>query len=189
MAGMTLSHLDKIIGMRPEAAGVPGIFVETGTLECKTTLIAAERFADVHTIDLSPEIVQAARLRCEGTAIKCHLGDSADVLPLLSAVYHDRPLVAYLDAHHFWRGAGDLASVIADENPMPLWTEIAALALRSQADWIIVDDVHAFGRPPEGNEADWTGIGIAPILDALGRSRIIDAEVIGDQLVIWRSAV
>ena len=78
--------------------------------------------------------------------------------------------------------------VIADGNPMPLWVELVAINMRTQADWVIVDDVHAFGRAPEGKEADWTGIGIAPILDAIDRSRIVDAEVIGDQLVIWRSA-
>ena len=188
MAGMTLEHLDKIIGMRPACCEVPEVFIETGTLECKTTLIAVKRFSDVHTIDLSPEIVHAARQRCDDTAIKCHLGDSANVLPLLSAVYHDRPIVAYLDAHHFYRGAGELTDVIADGNPMPLWVELVAINMRTQADWVIVDDVHAFGRAPEGKEADWTGIGIAPILDALDRSRIVDAEVIGDQLVIWRSA-
>lgn len=188
MSGMTLAHLDKIIAMRPDGTEVPEVFIETGTLECKTTLIAAKRFPDVHTVDLSPEIVLAARATCDDLAIKCHLGDSATVLPLLSAIYHDRPIVAYLDAHHFWRGAGELAPVIADGNPMPLWAELAALDLRTQADWIIVDDVHAFDRPPEGEEADWSGITVDTILASLDESRTIAHEIIGDQFVIWRNA-
>ena len=72
---------------------------------------------------------------------------------------------------------------------MPLWAELAAIRPRRQADWVIVDDVHAFDRPPEGQEADWRGINTETILEAIDATRTIRSKVIGDQLVIWRNAV
>jgi hypothetical protein len=108
-----------------------------------------------------------------------HLGDSAELVQRLSAAYCDVPVCWYLDAH-WWAeelgSGGKWNQPVADENPFPLWAELATIAGRTQADLVIVDDVHAFGR----DELDWRSVSSVSLDKALGarlkRSRFAEDQ-------------
>lgn len=79
MAGLTLPRLRRL------AAGFPGqVAVETGTFEADSTRLLLQRFAVVHTVELSwPRFERCCHLLA-GTRAVCHHGDSAEILPTLS---------------------------------------------------------------------------------------------------------
>jgi hypothetical protein len=155
------------------------VAVETGTFEGQTTQLLARHFPTVHTIELEPQRWRRAIETPGRIGATFHLGDSAGLLPYLSAAYCDAPVCWYLDAH-WWaeeKGSGGKWNLpVANENPFPLWAELETIAGRTQADLVIVDDVHAFGR----DELDWRGVSSASLDQALGgrldRSRIVEDQ-------------
>jgi hypothetical protein len=118
----------------------PRVFVESGTFHGKTTRWARERFLVVHTIELSPVLHAEAMRDLAPLGITCHLGDSRDVIPRLAETL-TAPVVWFLDAH--WTNCPGAAG---KDTPLPLLEELEALAQRTQADTVIVDDVASFGR-------------------------------------------
>lgn len=171
MAGLTLPRLRRL------AAGFPGrVAVETGTFEADSTRLLLQRFAVVHTVELSwPRFERCCHLLA-GTRAVCHHGDSAEILPTLSLRYWDEPIFWYLDAHHIQRPAADRWDLpIADS--FPIWSELETIAQRNQPDRVVVDDVHAFGRREKG----WKTVTQQRLRSALPRIRY--CRVLGDQWV------
>jgi hypothetical protein len=171
MARLTLPRLRRL------AAGFPGqVAVETGTFEADTTRLLLQRFAVVHTVELSwPRFARCCHLLA-GTPAVCHHGDSAAILPTLSLRYWEVPIFWYLDAHHIATPAADRWDLpIADG--FPIWDELRAIAQRNQADRVVVDDVHAFGRREKG----WETVTQQRLRHAL--PRIWYCRVLGDQWV------
>jgi len=189
MAYLTARHLESILAARPAGTRVPRVFVETGTFRCQTTNLVQAYFPLVHTIELSESLAAHARSLCGAKKVVVHQGDSAKLLPVVLARFRE-PVVCYLDAHAFWRGAGGDEPAIARQNPMPLWDELRAVRYHPFADWVIVDDLHAFGRAPQPSargtpEADWQDVTIEKICQTVGSERIVRQEVHGDQLCLW----
>jgi hypothetical protein len=180
MAGMTAGKLDLILRKRE----VPqiGVAVETGTFEGETTRLLARKFATVTSIELDPDRFArcSAELFTDGYFnVECRLGNSADIVPLLSAKWSDCPVFWYLDAH-FTKGLhGKWQLPLSGNGAFPLWSELEAISKRSQPDIVIVDDIHAFQR-----KGDWAFVNADTIRDLLG-SRVQMVEMITDQFVVW----
>jgi len=176
MAHFTVDALDDAIRWG-DAAGIR-VAVETGTFEAQTTRLLCARFLTVHTIELEPQRWRRCVETMQALGAVFHLGDSAAVLPLLSAAYSDQPVLWYLDAHWFapsiGRGKWDLP--VADVSPFPLWAELEAIAARSQPDLVIVDDVHAFGR----EELEWSAVS-SHLIDGRLWDRLDRSAIAGDQ--------
>jgi hypothetical protein len=179
---MSPAYLEQILNLRPESVDVPEVFVETGTFQGGTTSVAARFFNTVHTIELSADLYNAAlhRFRLLSSVV-CHLGDSARVLPDLARIVQ-RPAVFYLDAHWFDTDQ----HVIPQNSPLPLWVELAAIADRPFADWVLVDDVKDFGQLRETLDPGWQQVTEESILEILGRDRVIKSAVHGDCFCVWR---
>ena len=162
-------------------AGAEGIAVavETGTFEGQTTAILARHFPAVHTIELETQRWRRAVETLGRISATFHLGDSAQLLPYLSAAYRDVPVCWYLDAHWWTEETGSGGKwylPVANESPFPLWSELETIAGRTQADLVIVDDVHAFGR----SELEWQSVSVATLDQALG-SRLERSRIVEDQ--------
>lgn len=88
----------------PCAAFRSGIFIETGTFLGQTVVALSPHFSELHTIELSTECFEAARLFAWKAArpIHYHLGNSIKVLKAILPKVSG-PTVLYLDAH--WSGS------------------------------------------------------------------------------------
>jgi hypothetical protein len=156
--------------------------VETGTFEAKTSRVLNELFPTVHTIELQPERwAQCVDLYAK-IGIQFHLGDSLAILPAIARAYHSRPCLWFLDAHWFdLAGHGDDWPIpVAGESPFPLWGELKTIVARGQADIVIVDDVHAFGRQDNG----WHSVSLQTLDIAIG-NRLEHSKIEADFYVAW----
>ncbi len=116
-------------------------FIETGTYRGDTAAWAAQRFAQVTTIELSPTYHARAVERFRTTPnVTPLLGDSASVLRRVVSSL-EKPAVFWLDAH--WMG-GDSAS----GNECPILDELAAIDTSVVPHVILVDDARLFCAPP-----------------------------------------
>lgn len=134
----------RLSGSRP-----PGACVETGTFRGDSALFFAAVFKEVHTVELSEKYHRLAADRLRAFPhVRCHFGDSGEVLPrLLSQI--EGALLVFLDAH--WAG-GDTAFG-AEE--VPLLRELQSLAQRRQPDIVVIDDIRLLGREGEtGSDQD-----------------------------------
>lgn len=168
------------------------VFIETGTFHGESLEFAlALPFHSWHSVELSPELFDAAQLRFSGTAgLTMHRGDSAVVL---SEILDDlrEPACFWLDAHYCFldsaRGPKDC----------PLIEEVETIRRHEQSTGIehvvIVDDYHILGTSPSSPwlasdevvfvpEADWSDVTpglIRSILETGGRKQF---HVWGDAL-------
>lgn len=142
-------------------ADAPHVFVETGTFQGRTTALALQFFAEVHTIELSVvHHLKAWTKFWDHSHVHCHYGDSAKVLPALcSQILPPTPVMFYLDAH--WFGARDAVG----KGELPLWAEIKAIADRGCQDTIVVDDVASFGT--DHPEPVWLDVTMDTIMQAI----------------------
>lgn len=178
MAHFTLELLDQAIAWG-NAADIR-VAVETGTFEGETTRLLCCRFAIVHTIELEPRRWRQCVETLGHLGAVFHLGDSAQIVPRISAAYHDTPILWYLDAHWFApkAGRGKWGLPVADSAPFPLWAELDTIAGRTTPDLVIVDDVHSFGRDENG----WQSVSHAT-LDKRLAGRLRKSKISGDQYV------
>jgi hypothetical protein len=170
--------------------------VESGTFQGKTTSVESRFFDQVHTIELNPELYEAATKRFKDTPnVTCHFGDSVEVLGKLVVDLH-APAVFYLDAHwsgdskvdwdgSTWSGYGVDTAFRGDtwppspEQQCPLVEEsrIIGSAFKPRA-IVVVDDWSVVGTKDKYFKGeDWSTISEEAILNALGRDRIIDSFV------------
>ena len=191
MARMTAAHLETIRTRHAWARGIR-VFVETGTFRGERAAMAAAQFAVVHTVEISEKLHREAADRHRHPAIQFHLGDSRVWVPRLAAEVTE-PAVWFLDAHWFSLNrdrtrAGQArdreAQIGGKEGGLPLWDELAALARRPYADVWVVDDVNDFGRTEPTPE--WRDVSLDRIA-AYASDRLVEAVVLGDQAVIYRS--
>ena len=191
--GMTLmspEYLASLLAARPVGWAIPATFIETGTFRGKTARVAAglDIFDEIHTIELSPKFHREVLRLLSPLGVRCCLGDSAKVLPRILARYRNQPIIAYLDAHWFWRPENH--AQIPAECPFPLWAELEAIRHRATADCVIVDDVQLFGKDKWSCPIDpkWKDVCPQSINEALDPERIAASGIIGDAYVVWRTA-
>lgn len=164
-----ISHclsLYSIIGCR-----APKVLIETGTYYGKGAVFFSNYFKKVHTIELSSNWYNKTSQLLSGfNNIKCHFGDSVNVLASILPQFNQR-LAFYLDAHY---SGGDTEK---GENEVPLLDELKLINKRGYKDLVIIDDLRLFGAkgtcghddseyyPPM--KYDWTSITIESILNTL----------------------
>jgi hypothetical protein len=158
-------------------------FVETGTASGESLARAASApFQTLFSIEIVPELVQAARARFAGDPrIRIWEGDSADLLPAMLSVLPAGPCLFWLDAHFPGAHAGaeyDAEPSLAKR--LPLEAEVSAIARqrRGARDILLIDDARIYQTGPYGAgdlPADWAPIaGVKRSLDfvraAFGRT-------------------
>jgi len=177
MAGMTAAKLAAIHTRHELHAGVR-IFMETGTFEGKTTRLAAAEFGLVFSVEIKRELYQAAaeRLLVECPNVSVLFGDSRWAVRWL-ATRLTEPVCWYLDAHWFKHPA-----VGGQEEGLPLWAELEAIAARPFRDIVVVDDVNDFGKPKPTPE--WEQVTLERIAGMFPGHH--EAVILHDQAVIYK---
>ena len=114
-------------------------FVETGTFRGDTAATAARFFSVVDTIELDPVLGRRARERFQHSRVRCHIGDSRQVLPTILPEL-ETPLILWLDAHF----SGGVTGGAND--PCPLITELRIVDQHRDCSNTIVavDDARCF---------------------------------------------
>lgn len=122
-----------------EVLGPDTALVETGTFFGDSALAASRHFASVDTIELQPALHSAASERLADTHVRCHLGDSRDVLAQIVPEIPTGVLV-WLDAHY---SGGATAGV---DDRCPLFGELDILLGQRDAEStaIVIDDIRLF---------------------------------------------
>ncbi len=141
------------------------VFIETGTYRGDTARWAANFFAEVHTIENSPELyAQYGSVLEENPRIHAHCGDSRQILPELLKGLGQKRALYWLDSHWF---GGDTGG--GENDQCPLLAELACLAERPQ-DVILIDDARLFlaAPPMPHNPALWPTI--LEVMKALPKS-------------------
>jgi hypothetical protein len=115
--------------------------IETGTYRGRGTRLLASVFPEVITIEVAPQLAQAARgalADLPGVAVR--EGSSRDVLP--ETIDGTKPTLYWLDGH--WSGGVTGGA----EDECPVLAEIAAIAAGHPDDCILIDDARLFLAPP-----------------------------------------
>jgi glycosyltransferase involved in cell wall biosynthesis len=150
-------------------------FIETGTYEGDSVLVAQPFFSEIHTIESHPEIFEGARTRFQDTpGIEVHLGNSPEVLAQLE---NAEPTVYWLDAH--W-----CEGLLPTPPLCPLLEELAAIGSLDSDSAILIGDARLFLSPPPAPHPieGWPSLG--EVLAALRRlSETHEPIVIEDALV------
>jgi len=149
----------KDAGLRPAflraclTQGKRQVFVETGTYMGETSKMASNLFEEVHTVELSKELFEAASRRFAGDEkITCHFGDSAKVLPTLLERFQGRTVFFWLDGHY-----SDGPTAKGDCNT-PIVAELDAIRTSGLTDWVIaIDDLRIFRGDTQTNEPTLSG--------------------------------
>jgi hypothetical protein len=169
----------------------PKCCIETGTYRGDSTLVFAQEFDIVHSIELSEKWFAFSRKRLKTHEnVFCHLGDSAFVIERLISDISE-PTLFFLDAHF----AGGDTAFGAEE--VPLTRELNVLASRTQKDVIIVDDLRLIGKQgksgskgsqvyPEMNY-DWREVTLASIEISIGRGHGSLWIFRDDRIMIFRN--
>jgi hypothetical protein len=176
MSGFSVKRLREVL--KSFSSQGLAVAVETGVWQAKTTAELAGMFREVHGVELSEEFYSKAHVSLSRSRhVSLYCGDSAEILPMLAKSIRE-PALFYLDAHWFPREG------VADSAPFPLWAELSALKARKFGDLIIVDDVHAFGRPV-GHVNEWNGVSHDSIVEALGGpERCRKSDIVNDWCVV-----
>lgn len=165
-------------------------FVETGTYHGHTAAWAANHFAQVTTIEMSPEYHAAAQTRFQAQpTVRTLCGNSGTVL---SAVLREltQPAIFWLDAH--WSGV----DTAGEQAECPVLEEIALINASPLTHVVLIDDARLFcAPPPRPHRADqWPGL--VALIDALqheGQRHVVMVEDVfvgvpvdqRDFLTIW----
>ena len=120
------------------------VFVETGTFEGDAIELSRRYFDVVHSIELSPEYYEHARLRFgHDPGVHLYLGDSGKKLAELRPVFNGKSALFWLDAH--WCVAQDTGG---EKSQCPLLDEIRGIGPLNDTSVIMIDDARLFASPP-----------------------------------------
>lgn len=155
---------EKLLSIKPL-----DIIVETGTYRSVNTRMMSKVFKEVHSVELSTVLHEAAIEACKDIDnIYLYHGDSSLVIPSLEFEF---PIYYFLDAHWCRTKPPTTAN-----GCFPLWNELEFIAQRPYSDVIIVDDVHAFeNKSREALDSrynnDWDGVNKETILAAVEKHK------------------
>lgn len=120
------------------------LFVETGTFEGDAIEICRPYFAEIHSIELSPEYYELAKSRfSQDPSVHLYLGDSAAEITKLKPVFEGRATLFWLDAH--WCVASNTGG---EKSQCPLIREIQGIGQLNERSAIMIDDARLFASPP-----------------------------------------
>jgi hypothetical protein len=136
-----------------ELRGALGLtaFVETGTYLGDSTESVLPLFDEIHTIELSPELVaRAAQRFAHDPNVHLHRGHSPCVLRDLQPQLKGKGVLFWLDAH--WCVADHASGV---DSRCPLLEELDALGALNDHCVVLIDDARLFLCPPPAPQAHW----------------------------------
>lgn len=115
------------------------VLVETGTWYGNSVFTLRNTFKEIHTIELAPELYQAAVMEFAHLKhIHCHLGDSTTLLPQV-AFSIDEPCLFWLDGH-FCAGPS-----VRGSKDTPISEELEFILNRPQGRHVVlIDDARLF---------------------------------------------
>lgn len=116
----------------------PNVFIETGTYHGETSWMLKDSFTIVHTIEIEPELYEKAVSKFANTNVVCHLGNSADIIPMIIKGL-DEPALFWIDAH--WCGEGDAPM----DRQSPVVGELDAILSHPIRHIVLIDDARYFG--------------------------------------------
>lgn len=155
-------------------------FIETGTYMGATTAIAAQVFSNVHSIELSENLYnRAVEMFKNNKNVTLHLGDSAQVLPVISPKLKEKSLY-WLDGHF----SGGITAL--GNQTCPALIEIEAVKGVKDA-IILIDDVRLFGTKYQNKT--FYGDRSYPLLETAVRQLIgyeFQIKIVGDILVAFK---
>lgn len=168
----------------------PDIFLETGTYNGDTSILASSIFAEVHTIELfRPLYDQAKKNLSPYHNIFPYFGSSHDVFRALLPTAKGS-VVFWLDAHY--SGPGTALNVDDKTNPeafTPITKELNAIHESGVTDCIIlIDDIRGFGSKLNDEPfMNWLGYPtIQDICNSLYRiNKNFEISLIGDILLAY----
>lgn len=119
------------------------VLIETGTNEGLTPFALMNSFRELHTIELDDQLyARAVNMFAPYLNVRCHHGDSRDVLPdVLASI--DEPALVWLDGHY--SGPGTAHGVESS----PIREELRILFEDGRTHVILVDDARIFDGGPE----------------------------------------
>lgn len=138
--------------------------IETGTFQGGGARLLGTMFADVSSIELSPELHEAAHETVADLPhVKLLQGDSREWLPRL--VDPSVPTLYFLDGH--WSGG----PTAGEQGECPVLDELRAIGGGHPDDCVFVDDARLFAAlpPPPHKPEDWPGL--MEVFDVLRASR------------------
>lgn len=126
-----------------------GTFIETGTYLGGAAILAHQcGFTEIHTVELSPSIYEAAAPALSAYPIKRYLGDTAEQLNIILKSFITERAVLYLDAHHM---EGDQRTAKGEQNTKwslsPIRQELEAIRSHPIKDHVVmIDDIDFFAK-------------------------------------------
>ncbi len=120
------------------------VFVETGTFHGDTLELVKDTFAEIYSVELSPELYEKAAARFKGLPhISIVLRNSAEALAAWAPQLHESSVLYFLDAH--WCVAENTAGEVSQ---CPLLEEIGAIGHLNEQSVLVIDDARLFLAPP-----------------------------------------
>ena len=115
------------------------IFIETGTYAGGTTARAASIFKEVHSVELSTSMYQAACHRfSSNNRVHLYCGNSGTILTKILSAISEKPII-WLDAHYCGVGTGRGSS------DSPIIQELEAIKAKNITEAVIlIDDLRGF---------------------------------------------
>jgi hypothetical protein len=185
MGAVTYSIDEKLLRFLTREIGAE-IFVETGTYRGDSLAIAHPCFPECHSVELSPELYQAAVARFEGTpGLHLHLGSSPEVLIGLRSRRQEQPVVYWLDAH--WCAVDQSAG---EDAQSPLLEELEAIGHLHADSTVLIDDARLYlCTPPEPHRiSDWPDLhDVLPALQSIGNGHRL--TVFNDVIVFYPARI
>ena len=155
-------------------------FVETGTYKGDTSLMASKYFANVYTMEINEDLYKESKLKAENQNINnihFYLGDSTELLQVITPKLLDDGAVFFIDAH-----ISGSDSSYNGKQLVPLYEELSIILTHILPPSIfIIDDVRLFNKFD-----DWKNItteGVLEIFKSFGYS-IKSAYTKNDRLFI-----
>lgn len=137
------------------------VFLETGTYLGRTTARAADFFAIVESIELSPDLYASAKENLKDKKnIILYQGDSAAVLPQILVQLKDKRILFWLDGHYsgFSTAKGNSATPVLEE-----LKAIKSSGITNSV--ILIDDIRLFDKC--GTVPEHAVLGCYPTLEDL----------------------
>ncbi len=177
---------------------LPKTAIETGTARGNGALALSRYFANVVTVELSPVLYEAAKVRLGDTGIWCLQGNSVDRLPeVFRSLPTSEPIFLFLDAHWSgddsvdwqnarWKGYGIDTAHLGEpgtnpsaEEQCPLLDELQTVVQHWPGPaWILIDDLKNIPTVGPGRKnhefpgEDWSHLSREKIL-AIVKDRLV----------------
>ncbi len=129
------------------------IFVETGTFKGETLRLACRRFKECYSVELSPELYEAAAKQFSSQAgVHLYQGPSPEYLRARRDHFASVPTLFWLDAH--WCVAEQTAG---GDSQTPLLAELEAINTLHPQSVLLIDDARLYLCPPPAphRAGDW----------------------------------